>query len=532
MSRTIVLEEPKSVELTLDGLGVVQVRAITGSRWLWRVRPTWQNDHATANAVLASCIRPRTTMANISRLSQRDRRRVMLTVVHLHDGEQIWRGLYGTHLSLDERFCAVMLWARRREASAIQAQLREMATANARVVPAFTRSELRVSSARLASSMVGARRLQKALASPLLGHSAFTRLYAPNALDLAGTFRVHGKAGLIDQLVTPRLDGLVSQVSKGLVGGSFMKTASAITARPFSGFDAIARSVEQFHAFEQIREFNAGVAAFVDAWEDDALWYLLGALGLRVSMQLSKLTRQDAEHLIFEGLEIVVRQGDVVSMLRQLVREAEHLEEAHRVWLEHGLEHAQRGEWLLALPNLHPGIEGALRATGIGKALLELPRSAKKVPPAETLIKQMGLDPEYTRFVVVRVFGREGNQFRHGHAHGDARAQVLLAVVACRAQRLRSSRLARRTSDIWSRRWRISEGGGGESSTSAAVTVSVTACSAMCATSGASTKRRPRLVSTTIPSKMCSRALSCTRRTRPTSAPSLPRTRVPRRSAR
>ena len=37
------------------------------------------------------------------------------------------------------------------------------------------------------------------------------------------------------------------------------------------------------------------------------------------------------------------------------------------------------------------------------------------------------------------------------------------------------------------------EGGGAEASTSAAVIVSVTACSAMCATSGASTKRRPLL---------------------------------------
>lgn len=141
----------------------------------------------------------------------------MLAVVRLHDGEQMWHGLYGTYLSLDERFCAVMLWTRRRDASAIQARLRQIAAANAQFAPASRRSEVRASSAWLPSSMVPGARLQKALASSLLGHSAFTRLHAPKVLDLAGRFRVSGIASLGDQLTGPRLDGLVSQVSMGIV---------------------------------------------------------------------------------------------------------------------------------------------------------------------------------------------------------------------------------------------------------------------------------------------------------------------------
>ena len=61
---------------------------------------------------------------------------------------------------------------------------------------------------------------------------------------------------------------------------------------------------------------------------------------------------------------------------------------------------------------------------------------------------------------------------------------------------------------------------GGSSAASAASIVSVTRRSVMRATSGASTKRLPRPVSITIPSKMCSRALSSTRWTVPTCAPS------------
>src|SRR3954464_5181189 len=53
----------------------------------------------------------------------------------------------------------------------------------------------------------------------------------------------------------------------------------------------------------------------------------------------------------------------------------------------------------------------------------------------------------------------------------------------------------------------------------------------MWATSGASRKRRPFGVSRTMPSKMCERVSSSTRRTLPSSTPSAERTTVPRRSA-
>ena len=99
-----------------------------------------------------------------------------------------------------------------------------------------------------------------------------------------------------------------------------------------------------------------------------------------------------------------------------------------------------------------------------------------------------------------------------------------------RAER-RPARRVRRTMVAWSQRSFISERGAGSCATSSTVIVSVTASSAMRATSGASTKRIPCRVSTTRPSKMFSRVLSSTRRTFPTSTPSEARTGVPRRSA-
>ena len=71
----------------------------------------------------------------------------------------------------------------------------------------------------------------------------------------------------------------------------------------------------------------------------------------------------------------------------------------------------------------------------------------------------------------------------------------------------------------------------GSRAASAASIVSVTRRSVMRATSGASTKRLPRPVSITIPSKMCSRLLSSTRWTVPTCVPSEAWTGTPRGSA-
>ena len=65
----------------------------------------------------------------------------------------------------------------------------------------------------------------------------------------------------------------------------------------------------------------------------------------------------------------------------------------------------------------------------------------------------------------------------------------------------------------------------------AASMASITRRRVIRATSGASTNRMPSLVRITIPSKMCSRALSCTRWTVPSSRPSEEITGTPRGSA-
>lgn len=49
---------------------------------------------------------------------------------------------------------------------------------------------------------------------------------------------------------------------------------------------------------------------------------------------------------------------------------------------------------------------------------------------AESLVKALAVSPEYTAFVVRRVYGGQGNAFRHGRADSGERHQALHSVVA------------------------------------------------------------------------------------------------------
>jgi hypothetical protein len=115
--KTIVIEPPE-VEVNLSTVGRVMVRS--GGRRAereieWRSRrPFATNYRAFADAVLAAAVQVAAPASVIAALPERDRRKLMLAVVRLRGEESLWRGLYGSSLSRDERFFAVMLWSHNR----------------------------------------------------------------------------------------------------------------------------------------------------------------------------------------------------------------------------------------------------------------------------------------------------------------------------------------------------------------------------------------------------------------------------------
>ena len=181
----------------------------------------------------------------------------------------------------------------------------------------------------------------------------------------------------------------------------------------------------------RMREFGktlAEVAEFTHDWEDDPLWFLLSVFGIGAARRFAGLTRDQVEQALLSALAEVVTDGEFVRALREVLCDAPHLSANQRAWLDHGLEHAAAGDWVQAVPQMLPGLEGALRRAAVGTALIV--ERGGKVPAAEKLVKDMAMSDDFTTFLVQRVFGGIGNAFRHGRADSGERDQVLFAIVA------------------------------------------------------------------------------------------------------
>lgn len=88
-------------------------------------RPGWYSARGAVNRFLARCAAG-ASPETIGVLGERDRGRLMLAAVHARKCESDWRRLYGSPLSTDERFVAVMIWAHEREAKRLQQRLIEL----------------------------------------------------------------------------------------------------------------------------------------------------------------------------------------------------------------------------------------------------------------------------------------------------------------------------------------------------------------------------------------------------------------------
>ncbi|MGO9792431.1 MAG: hypothetical protein ACLP8S_23865 [Solirubrobacteraceae bacterium] len=115
----LIIEAQPEAELNLPRLG--RVRVHEGGRLFhrqleWRRRrPLAANYRAFANSAMPKSLKPTHSEAEIDRLPERQRRKLMRTVITAHGEDAVWRRLIGSFLSADERFFAVMQWAAERE---------------------------------------------------------------------------------------------------------------------------------------------------------------------------------------------------------------------------------------------------------------------------------------------------------------------------------------------------------------------------------------------------------------------------------
>jgi hypothetical protein len=177
------------------------------------------------------------------------------------------------------------------------------------------------------------------------------------------------------------------------------------------------------------------VAIVVREWEGSALWFLISELSMGRMSLFHGLDRHQVEDAIIDALEVVVTKSDFVAALEAVVAEAPHMSDAQRENLLHGLGHVARGEYVIAIPSLMHGLEGAIYSVARARSIIDADRRllsnpSKRVGRVEMVMREMQLEPEYRTFLHGRVFGDGGNAFRHGDADEGERRQALAAVVA------------------------------------------------------------------------------------------------------
>ena len=170
------------------------------------------------------------------------------------------------------------------------------------------------------------------------------------------------------------------------------------------------------------------MAELAHLWSRDPLWFLIGNLNPRRVPALLERTRDEVYEAVLDGLEATVRNSGLAEELLDACEEIGFLSFEQRAWLKHGLELARDGEWLLALPPLILGFEGAIFNGAVAANAWAI--TGGKEPAAEKVIRAIDLDDALREFTIRLVFGGRGNAVRHGRPKNDAREQVLLQVVA------------------------------------------------------------------------------------------------------
>jgi hypothetical protein len=130
MTETITIdlsETAPKAEVRLSGGRVLSLRRsprATGGGCSWAARrPGWGDAGRAADELISMWTSPRIAPAEVGALGGGDRRRALLAVVRAAEAEADWRALYGTSLSTDERFVAVMRWSRERELREVRESL-------------------------------------------------------------------------------------------------------------------------------------------------------------------------------------------------------------------------------------------------------------------------------------------------------------------------------------------------------------------------------------------------------------------------
>jgi hypothetical protein len=230
---------------------------------------------------------------------------------------------------------------------------------------------------------------------------------------------IMGGQGLAHALAgTKTLVGFSESLRTTILGGGF---ADLVSGRMLANLDPLRVWRETFDW--------AVVDQFLAAWENHALWYLFSSLGIGASAKLGNLPRDEVEPVVFEALERVFSDPELLDAFILQLGLVPDLAGPHRDQMRQALEFARDGQYHLAQPLLHVAFESMLYQGALRQGLVQ--PSQGKISAAESLLKILFTSGDlFLNFTVRMVFGGVGNSYRHGRNPDGHRELMLAGMVA------------------------------------------------------------------------------------------------------
>jgi hypothetical protein len=225
----------------------------------------------------------------------------------------------------------------------------------------------------------------------------------------------------------------------------FEKVASSVAAYREKTKGWLERHGPQIAAvIGELLVFDQEAKAVEREWREAGLGYLVTPLGMAEKLVISLHANPGDEKELLDFLEACLADPEFVEGASELLLEAEVLTEVPRLHLLHGLGHLRDRQLLEAWPPLIIGLEGAFADVAIDEGIAvrdenhvyladqDGNRLDKKLPSVEGVAKLLGhpVETDFGEFLTRRVYGGEGNPFRHGTAREGVRERSICLAIA------------------------------------------------------------------------------------------------------
>lgn len=196
--------------------------------------------------------------------------------------------------------------------------------------------------------------------------------------------------------------------------------------------------------FRALEQFQRAGEATKEEWHRAGLGYLVGPLALSDHLFLAQYATPGDREQLFDFLEAALADPDFVEGTCTALDNAAALSDVPRDHLKHGLRHLGQKEPQDAWPPLIIGLEGAFADVAIEKGVAIRSgndiyfadangKPLKRPGGVEDVAKKLGHaagDSDFGQFLMRKVYGGDGNPFRHGTAREGVRERSISLAVA------------------------------------------------------------------------------------------------------